>query len=66
MSTNQYKNVILRELEKLNERIDLKILRGKPYRELAHRHKSLLSQLNYFENITRRPSTSTKFFSFFL
>ena len=66
MSANQYKNVILSELEKLNERIDLKILRGRPYRELARRHKSLLSQLGYFENITRRPSTGTRFLSFFL
>jgi hypothetical protein len=64
MSTNQYKNVILSELERLNDRIDLKILRGKPYRELARRHKSLLSQLNYFENVTRR--ASPRFFSFFL
>ena len=64
MSTSQYKNVILTELEKLNDRIDLKILRGKSYHTEARRHKSLLTQLNHIEKIAKRVPTS--FFSFLL
>ncbi|MEK7576864.1 MAG: hypothetical protein AAB482_04205 [Patescibacteria group bacterium] len=64
MSTSQYKNVILTELEKLNDRIDLKILRGKSYHTEARRHKSLLTQLNQIERVTKR--APVRFFSFFL
>lgn len=66
MSTQYYRKVILQEIEKLNDRIDLKILRGKPYTKEARRHKSLLEQFNYFESQSRKKSHSGSFFSFLL
>lgn len=63
MSKTQLKNNVLREIESLNNRIDLKILKGRPYAKEARRHKMLLSQLNYME---RGASRSRSFFSLFV
>jgi hypothetical protein len=45
MSKHQTINTIRRELHKLNEQIDLKIIQGQFYKEEARRHKLLLAQL---------------------
>lgn len=60
MSKNQFKHNVDRELKKLNETIDMKILRGVSYRYEARKHKALLSQ-------SRRVSRQQWFgkFSFF-
>lgn len=44
-----------KEINKLNSAIDLKIIKGLPYRAEARRHKFLMSQFNNFE---KRPSIS--------
>lgn len=44
MSKSQIKTAIEVELKKLNETIDMKILRGISYRQEARRHKALLAQ----------------------
>lgn len=45
MTQTQYKKMIQRELSKLNQRIDMKILQGQSYREEMRRHKVLLAQM---------------------
>ena len=45
MSKKQIQTAIARELEKLNEKIDIKILEGESYARDARRHKLLLAQL---------------------
>ncbi|MEN9649420.1 MAG: hypothetical protein RL094_387 [Candidatus Parcubacteria bacterium] len=44
MSKGQIKTAIEVELRKLNETIDMKIVRGLSYRQEARRHKTLLAQ----------------------
>jgi len=46
MSRYQLKRTIQKELRDLNWRIDMKIVRGLPYRTEARRHKFLLMQMN--------------------
>lgn len=46
---------VQREIKKLNSAIDLKIIKGLPYRAEARRHRFLMSQFNSFE---RQPSFS--------
>jgi len=41
-----------KEIKKLNSAIDLKIIKGLPYKAEARRHRFLMSQFNSFE---RRP-----------
>ena len=45
MTRTQYAKVIERELQALNERIDLKILRGERYTEESRLHKALLQKI---------------------
>ena len=51
MSKYRLSKIIQAEINKLNEEIDLKIIRGLPYRHLARRHKFLVKQ---FEELKRR------------
>lgn len=46
---------VQKEIKKLNNAIDLKIIKGLPYKAEARRHKFLMSQFNSFE---RQPSLS--------
>lgn len=42
---------IIKEIKKLNKDIDLKIIKGLPYRAEARRHKFLVSQFyGFYEN----------------
>ncbi len=50
MSRTKLIKEIEKEIERLNNKIDLKIIKGKPYFVEARRHKFLLTQLN---NLTR-------------
>lgn len=47
MSKNTYIKEITREINRLNAIIDLKIIRGLPYKQEAQRHKFLKNQLQY-------------------
>ncbi|HVU06730.1 MAG TPA: hypothetical protein VHE10_03015 [Candidatus Paceibacterota bacterium] len=46
MSKYELRKTIKRELKDLNWKIDMKIVRGLPYRTEARRHKFLIMQLN--------------------
>ncbi|MBP7006703.1 MAG: hypothetical protein QG644_65 [Patescibacteria group bacterium] len=56
MSQKQYIKIIERELQKINQEIDLKILRGEDYRKEARDHKLLLRKVRYHarQNFFRR------------
>lgn len=53
MSSKDFLKVIEAELARLNDRIDVKILRGRSYAKEAERHKFLLRQLNRLEYSAR-------------
>lgn len=46
MSKYQIARELRREIKALNKKIDLHIIHGLPYRELARRHKLMVAQLN--------------------
>lgn len=45
MTPQQYKKVLAAEISKINQRIDLKILRGERYSDDSRRHRELLKKL---------------------
>ncbi|MDE2041111.1 MAG: hypothetical protein KGI59_01855 [Patescibacteria group bacterium] len=45
MSKHQTKKIIRAEIERLNQEIDLRIIRGVSYRREARRHRFLMTQL---------------------
>lgn len=47
MSKNTLARMIRKEIDSLNWEIDVKIVRGLPYKQEARRHKFLTSQLRY-------------------
>lgn len=47
MSKNKIVSTIQKELARVNETIDMKILKGESYRREARKHKALLSQLKH-------------------
>jgi hypothetical protein len=49
MSKYRLSKIIQAEINKLNEVIDLKIIRGLPYKQEARRHKFLLNQLHHLQ-----------------
>jgi len=61
MSQHQYVKHINKELRRINEIIDFKILHGLSYREETRKHKELLNQMNMFK--VKKPSFSL--FNFF-
>ena len=46
MSKYRLSKIVQAEINKLNQIIDLKIIRGESYKKEARRHKFLMSQLN--------------------
>ena len=52
MSKNTLSQEIIKELEKLNNRIDRKIIRGCSYQKEAQRHKDLLTTLQRIDKDT--------------
>ena len=65
MSTQKLIHTLSSELQHINEEIDLKVIRGIPYKREAKRHKLLMNML---QDVTRiqRPQTSMRFLSFLL
>lgn len=55
MKTFFKKNNIKKNIEKLNKEIDLKIIKGLPYKAEARRHKFLVSQFYIYNS---RPKVS--------
>ncbi len=47
MTPQQYKKVLATEIKKVNQRIDLKILRGERYNDDSRRHRELLRKLSH-------------------
>ncbi len=47
MSQSQYVKMLEREIQKINKKIDLKILQGLDYRKEARDHKLLLKKVRY-------------------
>ena len=47
MSQTQYLKMLEREIQKINKRIDLKILQGETYSKEARDHKLLLEKVRY-------------------
>lgn len=47
MSQKQYVKMLEREIQKINKRIDLKILQGEAYFKEARDHKLLLQKVRY-------------------
>lgn len=68
MSQQQLSQAIEQELEKLNARIDLKIIRGQSYVREARRHRFLLKQTHWLRQraqararLAATPSFFTRF-----
>jgi len=61
MSQTQYLKMLEREIQKINKKIDLKILQGEKYFKEAREHKLLLKKVRYH---TRRNFFS-RFFPMF-
>jgi len=61
MTKSQYLKMLEREIQKLNKKIDLKILQGEKYVKEAREHKLLLKKVNYH---TRRNFFSRLFPTF--
>jgi len=55
MSKTTLAKTIKKELVALNWAIDMKIIKGQPYKQDARRHKFLIAQLQY---LTRETSSS--------
>ena len=47
MSQTQYLKMLEREIQRINKRIDLKILQGEAYFKEARNHKLLLQKVRY-------------------
>ncbi len=47
MSQTQYIKMLEREIQKINKRIDLKIMQGQAYAKEARDHKLLLQKVRY-------------------
>lgn len=47
MSQKQYLKMLEKEIQKINKKIDIKIIRGENYRKEAHDHRLMLRRLRY-------------------
>jgi hypothetical protein len=52
MSQSQYLKMLEKEIQKINKRIDDKILQGENYRKEAREHKLLLRKVRYHSKST--------------
>ncbi|MFA5791988.1 MAG: hypothetical protein WC884_03035 [Candidatus Paceibacterota bacterium] len=70
MSQTQYLKMLEKEIQKINKKIDFKILQGEAYFKEARDHKLLLQKVRYhtrrsfFSRLFRRPSSLFAKFSF--
>lgn len=58
MSKHTFVKELRKEIAKLNEEIDRRIIQGRSYKALGERHKILVRKLN---TVTRYPSSSYSF-----
>ena len=47
MSQSQYLRMLEKEIQKINKKIDLKIMRGEDYRKEARDHKLMFRRMRY-------------------
>lgn len=52
MSQSQYLKMLEKEIQKLNKKIDLKIMRGENYRREARDHRLMLRRMRYLRGQT--------------
>lgn len=57
------KSAIAKELDRINDRIDMKIIKGRSYNAEARRHKILLMRMRELD-YARARSVSRSFFAF--
>jgi hypothetical protein len=62
MSHSQYLKMLEREIQKINKKIDLKILQGQDYRKEARDHKLLLKKVRYNSRVSFTNKLVTLFF----
>lgn len=53
MSKHTLSRAITKELEKLNDRIDRNIIKGRPYHKEAQRHRELLATMRHLSDEER-------------
>ncbi len=49
MSQKQYLKVVEKEIQKINQKIDLKIIRGEDYKKEARDHKIMIRRMKYLK-----------------
>jgi len=62
MSQSQYLKMLEREIQKINKKIDMKILQGQDYRKEARDHKLLLKKVRYNSRVSLTNKLVTLFF----
>ena len=62
MSQTQYLKMLEKEIQKINKKIDLKILQGQDYRKEARDHKLLLKKVRYNSRVSFTNKLVTLFF----
>ena len=62
MSQSQYLKMLEREIQKINKKIDLKILQGQDYRREARNHRLLLKKVRYNTRTSLANNLFTLFF----
>ena len=65
MSQKQYLKMLEKEIQNLNKKIDLKIMRGEKYWREARDHKLILKKINYFKRKEFFHNITQKFFPTF-
>ena len=65
MSHIQYLKMLEREIQRVNKKIDWKIIQGRDYFKEAREHKLLLQKVRYHSRKNFIKSYMTKFFSSF-
>ena len=63
MSQKQYLKMLEREIQKVNRKIDEKIMRGEEYRKEARDHKLMLRRMRYLTRQNFFKSLKDRFFS---
>ncbi|MBX4210513.1 hypothetical protein KW783_00885 [Candidatus Parcubacteria bacterium] len=52
MSQEKMYSALEKEIKRINEKIDIKIIKGKPYRREAKTHRRLLAELGKVSRLT--------------
>ncbi|MFZ1019716.1 MAG: hypothetical protein WAN61_01840 [Minisyncoccia bacterium] len=65
MSQSQYLNMLEKEIQKINHKIDLKIIQGENYLKEARDHKLLIKKVRYHSRRNFFKNLVNKFFPVF-